>query len=96
MNTHQTIQERFDIFHASHPDVYAYLVALAFEVKRKGFRRYGIRPLCERVRWHFQIEKDMGEDFKINDHYLSRYARKLMEEHPELDGLFELRELKAA
>ncbi len=38
----------------------------------------------------------MGEDFKINDHYLSRYARKLMEEHPELDGLFELRELKAA
>ncbi len=91
-----TIQERFEAFHASHPEVAAYLVALAFEVRRRGFRHYGMRALYERTRWHFQIEREMGDEFKLNDHYHSRYARLLMKEHPDLDGFFELRQLKAA
>jgi len=92
----QSIQERFEVFHAAHPEVYDYLLTLCFDLRRRGFRRYGIRSLWERARWHFQVERDLGEDFKLNDHLHSRYARRLMAEHPELDGFFELRELKAS
>jgi hypothetical protein len=92
----QTIQERFEAFHKGHPEVYSYLLGLCFELRGKGFERYGIRSLWERVRWHFQVEKDLGADFKLNDHFHSRYARRIVENHPELDGFFELRELRAA
>ena len=92
----QTIQERFEEFHKAHPEVYAYLLALCIELRGKGFKRYGIRSLWERVRWHFQVEKELGADFKLNDHFHSRYARKIVQNHPELDGFFELRELRAA
>ena len=92
----QTIQERFEVFHKDHPEVYSYLLGLCLELRGKGFKRYGIRSLWERVRWHFQVEKNLGADFKLNDHFHSRYARRIVEQHPELDGFFELRELRAA
>jgi hypothetical protein len=92
----RTIQERFEEFHAAHPEVYTYLLALAREVRHKGYKRYGIGALWERLRWHFQIEEALGEDFKLNNDFRSRYARKLMQEQPELDGFFEIRELQAA
>jgi hypothetical protein len=89
-----TIQERFERFHQRHPEVFAYLVALCYELRRRGFQHYGIRPLWERARWHFQVEKEQGADFKLNDNYCSRYARFLMKQFPDLNGFFELRELK--
>lgn len=91
-----TIQEAFERFHAEHPEVETYLIALAHEVKRKGHQRYGIGALWERLRWHFQIEIGLGDDFKLNNNFRSRYARKIMHEHPDLDGFFEIRELRAA
>jgi len=94
-NLKLTIQERFEDYHARHPEVYVYLVALVFQLVNKGFQHYGIRTLWEHMRWHFTVEKDMGEDFKLNDHYTSRYVRKLVAEHPEFDGMFELRTLRA-
>lgn len=90
-----SIQVRFEQFNVEHPEVYAYLLNLCYEVRGRGFQRYGIRSLWERVRWHFQVEKQMGADFKLNDHFHSRYARKLIEDHPELEGFFELRRLSA-
>ena len=92
----QTIQEAFERFHNEHPEVETYLIALAYEVQRKGYRRYGIGALWERLRWHFQIEVGLGEDFKLNNNFRSRYARKIMQERPDLDGFFEIRELRAA
>ena len=90
-----TIQERSNAFHTGHPEVCACLLALCFELKRKGFERYGIRSLWERVRWHFQVEKKLGADFKLSEHFHSRYVRRILKDHPELGGFFELRELRA-
>lgn len=89
-----SIRERFERFHAEHPEVYAKLAELALEARRKGFAHYGIRSLWERMRWHFQIERG-DEDFKLNDHYPAHYARLLMQEYPELQGFFETREIRA-
>jgi hypothetical protein len=89
-----TIQERFEDFHSKHPEVMAYLVALCYELRRRGFQKYGIKSMWERARWHFQVEKDLGVEFKLNNNFHSRFARLILAEHPELEGFFELRELK--
>lgn len=90
----KTIQSQFEEFHRKHPEVYAYLVELAFAAYNKGFRHYGIGALWERMRWHFNIERDQG-DFKLNNNYRSRYARKIIAEHPVLEEFFEIRALRA-
>ena len=91
----KTIQQRFAEFHSTNPEVYEYIQLLVSEIISRGFKHYAIRPIWERMRWHFQIERGMGDDFKLNDHYHSRYVRMLVEDHPELQGFFELRRLKA-
>ena len=90
-----SIQEKFEDYDRRHPEVYEQLVGLAFDLYRRGRKHYGIGALFERLRWHFQIEKDMGEDFKLNNNYRSRYVRQLISQHPELEDFFELREVRA-
>jgi hypothetical protein len=69
---------------------------LARQARKKGRQRLGIRMLWERMRWEMMIEtEDATSDFKLNDHYHSRYARMLMANDPDLKGLFELRDLKS-
>jgi hypothetical protein len=91
----RTIQERFEDFHARHPEVYEQIVHYAMMVKRAGHLRYSIDACIQRVRWHFQFEHSSRFDFKINDHFSSRYARLVMDREPSLEGFFETRGLKA-
>lgn len=91
----RSIQERFEDFHARHPEVFAKLVELAREVKARG-KRCGIRTLWEKMRWAFEIERDADDEFKLNDHYHSRYVRLIVDTLPdEFGGFFELRQLKS-
>jgi hypothetical protein len=90
----RTHEERFRAFHADNPQVYAELVRLARQAKSIGIQKLGIRMLWEVMRWNFLLRTTRPEgDFKLNDHYHSRYAR-LLNEEPGLAGSFELRELK--
>ena len=89
-----TIQERFERYHAANPATYETLVRFCREAQRSGRKRFAIGTLWERMRWYMNFEKDDAEDFKLNDHYRSRYARMLMEKNPEFEGLFEIRELR--
>ena len=91
-----TIESRFEAFHARHPDVYRHLVRLAYEARRAGRERIGMKMLFEVLRWEWTIAglPDEAEEWKLNNNYTSRYARLIMADHPTLDGLFELRELK--
>ena len=91
-----SIESRFETFHARHPDVYDKLVALAFTAAWYGRTRIGIGMLFEVLRWEWTLAglPDDAEQWKLNNNYRSRYARLIMADHPELDGLFEVRELK--
>jgi hypothetical protein len=89
-----TIQERFEAFDREHPEIFESLVTMAFDLRKRGFHRYGLKSLFERLRWHFQVERG-DEDWKLNNIYTSRYVRKMIQEYPELDGFFETRRLKA-
>ncbi len=87
-------QARFDTFHQANPHVYVELVRLAREAKDRG-KRVGIRMLWEILRWNLTVIHDAADDFKLNDHYHSRYARLIMKQEADLTGSFELRELKS-
>lgn len=93
----RTIQEQFEEFHRLNPQVFVLLERFTKQAVDRGRTKLGIRMLWERVRWEVYINTDdPNSEYKINDHYHSRYVRLLVEEHPEWDGLFELRRLRSA
>lgn len=89
-----TLERKFSDFDRKNPQVYKELVELALQAKHRGRRKIGIGMLFEVLRWNrFILTTD--PDFKLNNNYRSRYARKLMAEHRELEGIFEIRGLKS-
>ncbi len=87
------IQREFLKFHRENPHVYFKLVELAHQAKRSGRKRYGMKSLYERLRWHYEIELKSSDDFKLNNNFTSRYSRLLAEREPDLAGFFETRVL---
>lgn len=88
----RSIQERFVEFHGEHPEVYRHLVRLARVALEKGRTKLGIKMLYEVVRWNVWLET--GVKPKLSNSYHARYARLMMIQEPDLDGLFDLRELR--
>jgi hypothetical protein len=96
LDQRKSIQERFEEFHETNPWVYDQLVTLARRVQARGHDRIAIDYLFGYIRWtQLMRPRDPNSAFKLNDHYRSRFARLIMEQEPDLAGLFELRELKA-
>lgn len=91
----QTIQERFESFHKLNPWVYEALAVLAGTYVRSGRKHIGMKHLCEIVRWEY-FKATRGDDFRLNNNWTSRYARLLLEKHPEYEGVIEFRRLRAA
>lgn len=90
------IAEHFADFHQRNPSVYAALVELARAMRARGHVRGGIGMLYEVVRWQRSMQTvDDSADWKLNNNYRSHYARLIMREEADLDGFFELRELRA-
>lgn len=89
-----TIQERFEAFHAANPQVYEALVGLVMEMRQRGVKKYGMKGLFEILRWRY-VMQTQGDEYRLNNIYTSRYCRKMITEYPELEGFFELRELKS-
>ena len=89
------IQERFEKFHSENPEVYRLLVKFAREAKAAGRKHYGMKSLFERLRWHVDIELKGEHEFKLNNNYTSRYARRIRDLEFDLRDFFETRELKA-
>lgn len=86
-------EARFRAFHKANPHVYRELLRLA-RIARRNRKKVGIRMLWEVMRWNLTIvTHDDFSNFKLNDHYHSRYAR-LLNREPELLGVFELRQLR--
>lgn len=88
------LDRQFAEFHAANPRVYEELVVLARQAKAVGRHKIGIKMLYEVVRWHRFIST-VGDEYKVNNNYHSRYARLIMKREKDLDGIFELRELKS-
>jgi hypothetical protein len=90
-----TPANKFMRFHRNNPNVYETLVRLAREwVQRTGRHKLGIASLFERTRWEIAIATS-DADFKLNNNYRAFYARLIMAQEKDLDGLFNLRTSEA-
>ncbi len=89
-----SIDERFRLFHAANPQVYAALRDMALALVAQGHQHFGIKMLWETLRCGYM--RTTGEDgYLLNNVLTSRYARELMECEPALAGVFETRELRS-
>lgn len=88
----QSLEEQFDAFHGANPHVYAALHSLAVTLKRRGAKKAGIGQLFEVLRWQYALQTQ-GSEYRLNNNYRSFYAR-LLNEEPELRGMFETRTLR--
>lgn len=89
--TGMTLEERFEAFHAANPHVADALESLAAQWLSRH-RKVGVKSLGETLRWASGIQTD-GDPYRINNSYLSRYARLLIERHPEWADSIETRSL---
>lgn len=85
--------QRFREFDEKNPRVYEELVELTKEAYQHGRRKIGIKMMIEVIRWNRFIQTT-GDTFKVNNNFAPRYARKIMAQYPEYDGIFELRGMK--
>lgn len=86
----RALREHFESFHRENPHVYGRLVEMAREAKRRGIEKWGMKRLFEVIRWEHAI-RTRGECVKLNNNYTAFYARRVMADHPDLDGFFETR-----
>lgn len=87
----QTIGERFEEFHQANPHVYREIVRRSLRLRRRGVKRFGMKAIFEVMRYDYALQTQ-GDEYKLNNNYTAHYARLVMAEVPELEGLFELRE----
>jgi hypothetical protein len=92
----ETIDARFAAFDAAHPEVWDLFRRFAGELLASGRERYSADAILHRVRWHYAVNAERDEGFKINDHFSSRYARKLRESDERFADFFEFRRLRTA
>ena len=92
------LQRRFEEWLATDDGqaVYEHVRGRALRLRRRGWRRFGMKALWEAARYDRALEVGPdAEGWKVNNNYHSRLARRLMDEEPELQGFFELRELRS-
>lgn len=88
-----SLDERFRAVHELNPTIYRMFKYFTFEAIKAGKKHLSADLIVHRIRWYTGIEMK-GDTYKINNNYISRYARKFMEEFPEYNGFFRTRQLK--
>lgn len=89
------IEAAFWKFHCEHPEVYRELVRLAREMVSRG-ERFGIATIYEVLRWQRSGVVALGTGRpapKLNNNFRAYYARLMMKREPDLEGVFNVREL---
>jgi hypothetical protein len=86
----EKVVAKFKAFHAANPHIYDLFLRFTNQLVKRGRTRYGMKSIAERVRWEMAVET-AGDDFKINNIYMSCYARLLILKNPDLKDFFETR-----
>ena len=86
------IDRAFNAFRRANPHVEVELVRLTRELQGKGVERVGMKMLFEVLRW--SALRTTGDDFRLNNNYTARFARRIMARYPDLAGVYETRELR--
>jgi hypothetical protein len=91
----RTIDERFQEWLKVNGHVYREFVRVARQLRDAGHKRYSAKGIVEGLRFNRSLATVRVDDYRINNVFTSRLARKLIEEDPSFATFFELRELKS-
>lgn len=76
----------FESYHKQNPHIYARFCKLALEAtQRRNY--FSAKVIFHVIRW-YTPDTDDQPVFKIDDGWISHYARKFMRDYPEHDGYF--------
>jgi len=83
-------KENFDDYHRQNPEVYRLFERFALQITGRR-KKYSAKAIFHRIRWEVAMTRNENEEFKIDDGWISHYARLFVELHPEHENLFEFR-----
>jgi len=89
------ITDRFFEFHNANPLVYALFQQYAIQAIDSGAKKIGAKAIYERLRWNLYFETKGDLKYKLNNDYVSRYARLFIHDFPEYSHKIETRTLKS-
>lgn len=78
-------------FHAKNPHVYTELERITNEVIDAGIYHIGMEMIIGQLRWRSLIHTT-GDIYKINQNFATYYARLLIRNNPDWDGLFRFKD----
>lgn len=81
----------FAEFDRAHPEVFDRFRSKARELLSAGHEHYSARTIFEVLRWESDLNPNRDGGFKIDNTFIPKFARKLIEQYPEFEGFFELR-----
>ena len=85
-------QENFELHHKANPKIYDMFVDFSLQVATRR-KYYSAKNIFHRIRWETMIEESNNQ-FKIDDGWISHYARKFASEYPNHKNLFKFRNRK--
>jgi len=83
-------KENFDIHCQDNPEIYEAFVKYALQAAHRR-KHYSAKSIFHRIRWQTMFQ-EQGCQFKIDDGWISHYARKFMDEYTHLEGFFSIRQ----
>ena len=90
-----TIQERFEKFHATNPQVYDALVKLTWQLKMMGCKTGSVVLIYELLRSaNTTMIQKSSDGFGLSDNFRSRYSRMIMAREKGLEKFFNTKELQ--
>ena len=81
-------KENFKSFHEDHPEIYEMFTKFALQAAQKR-SKYSAKNIFHRIRWETMLNSK--EEYKIDDGWISHYARLFLETHPKYSNFFETR-----
>jgi hypothetical protein len=88
----RSLSERYLAWRALNPQVYKLFRRFAYEALESG-QKFGAKAIAERMRWEMRVKA--RDDFKVNNSFVSRMVRELIEEDERFEGYFQTRKLLA-
>ena len=89
-----SIDEAFKKFHTNNPDAYSWFKNYFYYFKGRGKKHISAKLIAECVRMEPTL-KTKSELFKLDNCFVSRYARLLVKDFPQHAKYFEFRRLKS-
>jgi hypothetical protein len=81
--------ENFEIYDSLNPKIYFLFEKFSLEAAKKK-KHFSAKCIFHRIRWETEIG-NVGKDFKIDDGWISHYARKFVRLNPAFEDFFEFR-----